>query len=298
MEKQNFDGVFRHYQAQANGVRLHYVMGGQGEPILLLHGWPQTWYEWRKVMPLLAHRYTVIAPDLRGMGDSEKPQLGYDKRNVAEDIYQLVQLLGFEHIYLVGHDIGGMVAYAYASAYQNTVRRLAILDVLLPGFGLEEARASGFLWHHWFHMVLDIPEALTQGREELYLCALAYRRDPYNPQALSDEDIAEYLRCYAAPGGMRGGFSHYRTFVQDAEHNQQSAKTPLKMPVLALGGSHGAGDRVLQSMQPVCQNVRGKVLDRCGHLIAEEQPEELAQHLLSFFAEDQTQSSNAVGRIE
>jgi pimeloyl-ACP methyl ester carboxylesterase len=128
MDRQNFDTVFSHYQIQVNGVRLHYVMGSPCEPIVLLHGWPQTWYEWRRVMPLL---------------------------------------------------------------------RLVILDLLLPGFGLEEARASGFLWHHWFHMVDDIPEALTQGREELYLCAIAYRRDPYNPHTLSNEDIAEYLRCYS-----------------------------------------------------------------------------------------------------
>ena len=285
MDEQNFNSLFSHHRIQVNGVRLHYVIGGQGEPLVLLHGWPQTWYEWRKVMPLLASRYTIIAPDLRGIGDSEKPQSGYDKRNVAEDIYQLVQALGYDRVCLVGHDIGGMVAYAYATAYPDGVRQLAILDVLLPGFGLEDARANGFLWHHWFHMVGDIPEALTQGREELYLSAIAYRRDPYNPQTLNDRDIAEYLRCYTAPGGMRGGFSHYRTFVQDAEHNRQSAKTPLLMPVLAIGGESSAGDRLFKTMQPLCQDIQGLTIEHCGHLIPEEQPERLTQILLSFLNE-------------
>jgi pimeloyl-ACP methyl ester carboxylesterase len=133
---------YTHYKTNVNGIQLHYVMSGKGEgdPIVLLHGWPQTWYEWRHIIPqLIANNYTVIAPDMRGLGDSEKPQTGYDKKTVAEDIYQLVEKLGYSKIYLVAHDWGGAVAYSYAAAHPEAVNKMVILDIFLPGFGYEEA---------------------------------------------------------------------------------------------------------------------------------------------------------------
>ncbi len=279
--------MFTHHMASVNGVRLHYVIGGTGDPVVLLHGWPQTWYEWRQVMPALAEQYTVIAPDLRGCGDSEKPLTGYNKRTVAEDIYQLVLHLGKERIFLVGHDIGSMVAYAYAAAHPDAVRRLVVSEFLLPGFGLEEAMdvAHGGYWHFAFHMTPDIPEALVTGKERLYL-SLFYKGLAYNPAAIAEADIDEYVRCYSAPGGLRGGFSHYQTLLEDGKQNQESAKTKLPMPVLALGGESSLQEKVYKSMQPVANVVRGSVLQCCGHFIAEERPEALVEQLLTFFDED------------
>jgi len=279
--------MFIHHTASVNGVRLHYVIGGTGDPVVLLHGWPQTWYEWRQVMPALAEQYTVIAPDLRGCGDSEKPLTGYNKRTVAEDIYQLVLHLGKERIFLVGHDIGSMVAYAYAAAHPDAVRRLVVSEFLLPGFGLEEAMdvAHGGYWHFAFHMTPDIPEALVTGKERLYL-SLFYKGLAYNPAAITEADIDEYVRCYSAPGGLRGGFSHYQTLLEDGKQNQESAKTKLPMPVLALGGESSLQEKVYKSMQPVANGVRGGVIECCGHFIAEERPEALVEQLLTFFGED------------
>ena len=283
------DITFVYHTALVNEGRLHYVTAGQGDPVVLLHGWPQTWYQWRKIIPALAERYTVIAPDMRGLGDSSKPVTGYDKRTVADDIYKLVRQLGCERIFLVGHDWGGPVAYAYACAHPNDVRRLVILDVVIPGAGLEQIpqmSRRGGLWHISFHGVRDLPEALITGRERIYLFWF-YRIAAYNPTAISEEDIDEYVRCYSAPGGLRAGFEYYRAFWDDVDHNKENAKTKLKMPVLALGGERSFGARTLSSMQALAEDVWGGVVDRCGHWIAEEHPDYLIEQLLAFFGEEQ-----------
>jgi len=282
------DSTFTHHTAAVNNVRLHYVRAGKGDPVVLLHGWPQTWFEWRRIIPALADRYTVIAPDMRGLGDSSKPATGYDKRTVADDIYKLVRLLGFERIFLVGHDWGGPVAYAYAAAHPSDVRRLVILDVAVPGAGLEripQASRAGGLWHISFHGVRDLPEALISGRERTYL-SWFYRIGAYNPRAITDEEIDEYVRCYSSPGGLRAGFEYYRAIWDDVDHNKENAKTKLKMPVLALGGERGFGAGAQRSMQSLAENVRGGVIERCGHWIAEERPDYLIPELLKFFGEE------------
>ncbi len=278
-----------HHTTVVNDVRLHYVTAGHGDPVVLLHGWPQTWYQWRKIIPALAERYAVIAPDMRGLGDSAKPATGYDKRTVADDIYQLVRKLGFQRIFLVGHDWGGPVSYAYACAHPDDVRRLVILDVPIPGAGLEELpqmSRRGGLWHLSFHNVRDLPEALVAGRERIYLTW--FYRTAYNPTAITEEDIDEYVRCYSAPGAMRAGFEYYRALWTDVEHNKEHAKTKLKMPVLALGGKYSFGKRTLTSMQALAEDVRGGEVDQCGHWISEEQPEYLIAQLLAFFGEEST----------
>ena len=163
---------YTHHKTTVNGIQLHYVIGGEkGDPIVLLHGWPQTWYEWRHIIPqLIANNFTVIAPDLRGLGDSEKPQTGYDKKTIAEDIYQLVKKLGYSKIYLVAHDWGGPVAYSYAAAHPQDVNKMVILDTSVPGFGLEKAENfSKRIWHFSFHAVRDLPEKLIEGKEDTYL---------------------------------------------------------------------------------------------------------------------------------
>ncbi len=277
-----------HHTVTVNDVRLHYVLAGRGEPVVLLHGWPQTWYEWRQIVPALAAKYTVIAPDMRGLGDSAKPATGYDKRTVADDIYKLVRHLGFERIFLIGHDWGGPVAYAYASAHPDDVRRLVILDVAIPAAGLEQipqASRRGGLWHISFHGVRDLPEALIAGRERTYLTW--FYRTAYNPDAISEQAIDEYVRCYSAPGGLRAGFEYYRAIFDDIDHNKENAKRKLKMPVLALGGANGFGALTLHSMKSLAENVRGAVIERCGHWIPEERPDYLIDQLLPFFSEEQ-----------
>jgi pimeloyl-ACP methyl ester carboxylesterase len=273
-----------HHVAAVNGQRIHYVRAGQGDPVVLLHGWPQTWYMWRKIIPALAQHYTVIAPDLRGFGQSSKPIDGYDKRTVAEDIYQLVQSLGFEKIFLVGHDFGGPTAYAYASAHPQDVRRLVILDVAIT---IDETEANSYftrLFHLSFNREPDIAVALVSGRERMFLTH--FYRDCYNPGAFTHEDIDEYVASFSAPGAMRASMAHYGALFTDLEHNQENAKTPLEMPVLALGGAMSFGKYTEVSARRVAKDVRGGVIEGCAHWVAEEQPEALTQELLAFFGEE------------
>lgn len=280
-----FDATFSHHTAMVNDVRLHYVAGGQGEPLVLLHGWPQTWYEWREVMPALAERYSVIAPDMRGLGDSSKPLAGYDARSVASDIHELVQQLGHEHIFLTGHDLGAWVAYAYAAANREEVRKLAVLEVPPPDESLLHFTTLNpeiNLWHPSFHFVRDLPEALIAGKERLYL-SWFYRNGAYNPAAFDAAAIDEYVRCYSAEGGMRPGFEYYRAYFTNIEQTKESGAAPLEMPVLALGGAASFGPFLEQMWAGYAADLTAEVIPQAGHWIPEEQPELLRERLLAFF---------------
>ena len=278
--------TFSHHMAAVNGIQLHYVMGGKGEPVVLLHGWPETWYSWHRVMPDLAKNHTVIVPDLRGLGDSSKPLTGYDGKTLAEDIHQLVTQLGLKTIFLVGHDIGTQVAYSYAAAHPTEVKRLAVMELTIPGF-VPAGRMP--LWWVIFHQTPDVPEALVQGKEMMYL-SWFFHNLPFNPAAITQEDINEYVSHYSAPGGMRAGFEHYRAFPQDAIQNQNYSKTKLTMPVLALGGGYiptlGGNitmPTVIYGMKILAQNVQGITVPNSGHFIPEEQPDFLIDQLFKFF---------------
>ena len=266
-----------HHHADLGDLRLHYVTAGSGFPVVLLHGWPQSWYEWRRIMPGLAAGYRVIAPDLRGLGDSSRPLSGYDKKTVGNDIWRLVHdVLGIDAFHLVGHDWGGPTAYAIAAAHPDAVRRLAILDVTIPGDGGPNISQGGRRWHHAFHQTADLPEALVAGREDIYL---GWFYQNYGARPLPDDDIAEYLRVYRKPGALRAGFSYYRAISQDIADNAAiAAGFKLPMPVLALGGGSAWGRRM-------AIDVRGGVIADCGHWIPEEQPAELLRRLLEFFQE-------------
>ena len=279
--------TFSHHTATVNGIQLHYVMGGKGDPVVLLHGWPETWYSWHRVMPDLAKNYTVIVPDLRGLGDSSKPPTGYDGKTVAEDIHQLVGKLGFKTIFLVGHDIGTQVAYSYAAAHPTEVKKLAVMELTIPGF-VPAGRMP--LWWVVFHQTPDVPEALVQGKEMLYL-SWFYHNLANNPAAITQEDINEYVSHYSAPGGMHAGFEHYRAFPQDAIQNQNYSKTKLTMPVLALGGGYiptfGGNitmPTVIYGMKILAQNVQGVTVPNSGHFIPEEQPVFVVKLLNNFFS--------------
>ena len=275
----------QHHHADLGDVRLHYVTAGSGFPVVLLHGWPQSWYEWRHIIPGLAERFQVIAPDLRGLGDSSRPAGGYDKKTIGGDIWRLVHdVLGLSAFHLVGHDWGGPTAYAVASAHPEAVRKLAILDVTIPGDGSPNISQGGRRWHHAFHQTLDLPEALIAGREEIYF-GWFYRN--YGARPLDDGEIAEYLRTYRQPGALRAGFSYYRAIPADIADNAAKAAAGFKlpMPVLALGGDRSWGRRmeVVESLRRLALDVRGGVIENCGHWMPEEQPEALLGRLLEFF---------------
>lgn len=296
-----FNRTFTQRNATVNGVRLHYLQGGRGEPVVLLHGFPETSYAWRKIMPALAQRYTVIAPDLPGLGDSSKSDKGYDKKTVAEDIYQLVRKLGFRQISLVGHDWGGNVAYAYAAAHRDSVQKLAILEAAFPGPGsyaeqLDNRQGKG-LWFPVFHMVPDLPEALVAGREKLYLDWF-FDHLSYTPAAITRTDRDQYVRAYSLPGAMRAGFGYYRTVLnEDTRQVTEDAKVKLKMPVLAVGGAASIGAGVAHDMRILAENVQGDVLNRCGHWILDECSGAITPKLLSFLSEAATQSVNRADNI-
>ena len=277
---------YTHHKTTVNGIQLHYVIGGEkGDPIVLLHGWPQTWYEWRNIIPqLIANNFTVIAPDMRGLGDSEKPQTGYDKKTIAEDIYQLVKKLGYSKIYLVAHDWGGPVAYSYAAAHPQDVNKMVILDTSVPGFGLEKAENfSKRIWHFSFHAVRDLPEKLIEGKEDTYLNWF-YDYWSYNQSAITSEDREEYIKQYSKPGALRAGFEYYRASFEDAEQNKEYAKEKLlDMPILTIGGETGFGNLTTTSFQKVANNVTGITLPNTGHFIPEERPNFVTKQILEFF---------------
>jgi pimeloyl-ACP methyl ester carboxylesterase len=281
--------TFTHHTATVNGIQMHYVIGGHGDPVVLLHGWPETWYAWRHVMPDLAKNYTVIVPDLRGLGDSSKPTTGYDGKTVAEDIHQLVTQLGFKTIFLIGHDIGTQIAYSYAAAHPTEVKKLAVMELTIPGFA-PPGRMP--IWWGIFHQVPDVPEALVQGKEMMYL-SWFFSGLTYNPSAITKADIDEYVSHYSSPGGLRAGFEYYRAFPQDAIQNQNYSKTKLTMPVLALGGSFipvlGGNitmPSIIYGMKILAQNVTGITVPNSGHFIPEEQPQFLSDQLLKFFGNE------------
>ena len=273
--------------AELDAGTLHYVIGGAGEPLVLLHGWGSTWYMWRKVMPALAERYTVIAPDLPGLGDSEIPEGGFDKATTAERIRALVQELGFggDEINLVGHDIGLMVAYAYAAAYPDEVRRLALVEAPIPDpsiYTFPAITEAGFgAWNFGFFGFPEMPETLIEGQEQYFLEQFV-RALTVNQDAFTDDDFAEYARTYAQPGKLKASFDYFRAFPEDVAQNEVYAQTPLPMPVLALGAEGSLGSFVLQQVESYAENVQGDVLEGSGHWVPEEIPEVFAERLLNF----------------
>ncbi|HPU16646.1 MAG TPA: alpha/beta hydrolase, partial [Polymorphobacter sp.] len=264
-----------HHFTDLGDVTLHHVGAGRGEPVLLLHGWPETWFMWRDVIPLLAPHFEVIAPDLRGLGDSSRPEAGYDKATVARDIAALMTRLGHERFRVVAHDWGGPVAFALAAQFPDRVQAMAIFDAPVLGDGGPIEHHNR--WHFGFHALPGLPEALTQGREDSYL-RFFYRFGGARPDAISEAAQAEYVRAYAQPGAMTAGFNYYRAVPQDiaATVAFREAGKRLEMPILVYGGdpaTRGRGMTALESWQRVAGNASGGVAENCGHWIPEERPD-------------------------
>lgn len=275
--------------ARLTEVTMHYRTAGNGDPVVLLHGWPQTSHEWRHVMRFLAPKHRLIAPDLRGLGDTSRPLDGYDSRTIAGDVAELVTShLGIERFHLVGHDWGGPTAFALACLRPDAVRTLTIVDVTVPGIGPDISQ-GGKRWHHAFHMTPDLPERLVEGRERDYL-SWFYEAFSWQPGAITPADVDEYVRTYSQPGAMRAGFAYYRNIPRNVAHNREllASGFRLGMPVLAIGGgrteARGRGQEPEASLKEIADDVRGLVVPDSGHFVPEEQPQVLADALTSFFA--------------
>ena len=269
--------------ANANGVRLHYLVAGQGKPIVLLHGYAQNSHMWRPLIAELAKTHTVIAPDLRGFGRSAKPAGGYDKKSMAQDIHALAATLGFNRIGIVGHDIGLMVAYAYAAQYPGEVERIALMDAFLPGIGdTTNLFLLRDLWH--FHFYGDTPLKLVKGRERIYFEHF-WNDFAANPKkSVSEADRRFYAKVYSQPGAMRSGFEVFRAFDQDAKDFAALAKIKLKMPMLVLTGERASGDFLIQQGRMVADKVEGVTIKGSGHWLMDEARDQVVPKLVDFFS--------------
>ncbi len=272
---------FKHANATVNGVNIHYVIGGTGEPLVLIHGFGQNWYMWNRLLPELSKHFTVIAPDLRGVGESDKPENGYDKKTMASDIHELVKKLGYDKINLAGHDIGLMVAYAYATQFSNEVKKLALLDALLPGVEPVWSQVKASAW--WFgFFAFPVAGQLVEGQERLFLTnfwpQVGHVKDPFTP-----EEVNEFIRAYAVKGGTTGAFHWFGAFDQDAKDNKEFMKAKLKMPLLAMGGEYFGAAFLVEHCKLVAENVKGSNIKGSGHWIVQENTSQVQQDLLNFF---------------
>lgn len=257
-----------------NGTTLHYVQGGKGPAIILLHGFPQDWYEYYRVMPRLSKKFSVIAVDLRGIGGSLPTTGGYESPNLAKDIYELVQLLNLQQVYVASHDIGGMVAYAFVRLYPQTVRGAMILDVPLPGMAPWEESVQG-LWHISFHQVPGLPESLIAGRQATYF------RHNLNTKNFSDADLTHYAASYSPTAKLTTGLEMYRAFPKNGKFFE-AQRDAVDVPIVWAAGDNSVfakyGPRIVASLKRHgCTNVQGEQIKDSGHFVVNEQPEAVSE---------------------
>ena len=267
--------------ADVNGTRLHYLAAGKGEPIVLLHGYAQTSHMWRPLIAQLAKTNAVIAPDLRGFGQSAKLPGGYDKKTMAQDIHALAGSLGYRRVRIAGHDIGLMVAYAYAAQYPAEVDRIVLMDAFLPGVGdWTKVWLLRDLWH--FHFYGETPLKLVTGRERIYLEHFWNDFAADRKKSVSERDRRTYAKAYAQPGAMRAGFEVFRNFEQDAKDFADLAKTKLTMPMLVLSGEKAGGQFLIDQGRMVDDNVEGVIVKDTGHWLVDEAPDQVMPKLVDF----------------
>ncbi|MFI5844679.1 alpha/beta fold hydrolase [Catenuloplanes sp. NPDC051500] len=278
---------FTEHKTPVGDVGIHYVIGGHGPTLLLIHGYPQSWYEWRHVMPALAEQYTVVAPDLRGAGDSDAPATGYDKKTMAADLHGLLTQLGLDKdLRIVGHDIGTMVAYSYAAAHPADVTKLVLSEAPIPDpsiydFPALTANGPG-LWNFGFFTVGNgLPEQMIQGNEDVWIDTFSDHL-MVKKGSLTSGDIAVYARNLRRPGHLAASFAWFRTLPQDITNDAEYQKTPLTMPVLAVGAAGTMGTFVGDQAQKYATDVTGTVIPDSGHWIYEEHPTETTTMLLTF----------------
>jgi pimeloyl-ACP methyl ester carboxylesterase len=284
-----FSDTFTSRYVDIGELRLHAVIGGEGPPLLLIHGWPQTWYAWRMLMPALAEDFVVIAVDQRGIGLSDKPTKGYDTATLANDLVALMEALGHQQFALYGTDTGMPIAYALAADHPERVERLAVSEAPLPGISPSPPlflppQLNPRLWHLAFNQLSgDVNEALVSGREEIFFGAELDASA--GTHKLPDYAVSYYIDTLAAdPEALRGSFELYRAFPSIIAQNEERKARRLTMPVLAIGGEESAGASVAETMKLVADDVTGVVLHDSAHWIAEQAPEELLAALTEFLA--------------
>lgn len=274
---------FKHATVRVNNVDIHYVIGGKGEPLVLVHGFGQNWYMWNRLLPELSKHFTVIAPDLRGVGESGKPASGYDKKTMANDIHELVKKLGYKNINIAGHDIGLMVAYAYAAQYPGEVKKLALMDALLPGVEPVWSQVSASAW--WFGF-FSWPSsgAIVSGKEKEFLTGF-WPVVAFNKDSFSKEETAEFIRAYSVNGSTTGSFHWFGAFAADGKDNVEFMKTKLNMPVLTMGGQYFAAAFLKEHTKIVANDVHETNIPNAGHWIVQENTAAVEKGLLDFFLE-------------
>jgi pimeloyl-ACP methyl ester carboxylesterase len=267
--------------AEIEGVKLHYLTAGHGPAVILLHGYAETSLMWKPIMPVLAERFTVIAPDLPGIGDSGIPSNGLDMKTAAIRIHALARSLGVQKAELVGHDIGLMVAYAYAAQFPAETQKLVVMDAFLPGVeGWEAVYNNPGIWHFRFNG--PTPEALVRGRERIYFDYFWNDFAADKTHSIPEADRRAYVAAYSRPGRLNAGWAYFVSFQQAAEDFAQLSRTKLTMPVLAIGGEKSLGDVLGQQMRLVATHVTVVVLKNTGHWVMEEQPKETNDALVKF----------------
>jgi len=282
-----FTGTFTSRYVDTGDLRQHVVTGGEGPPLLLVHGWPQTWYAWRLVMPDLARDFQVIAPDQRGIGLSGRPKDGYDTGTLAADLAALMDALGHERFAVAGHDTGMWIGYALAADHPGRVARLAVAETPLPGVSpspplFAVARLNNALWHFTFNRLAEVNDQLVTGREEIYF---GWQFATKAARPLPDYAVRHYIDTLAAsPEALHASFGMYRALEATIAQNQQRTTQRLPMPVLGIGGEHSLKEQVADTMKLAADDVQTLVVPGCGHHPAEETPEETLAALSAFLA--------------
>jgi pimeloyl-ACP methyl ester carboxylesterase len=282
-----FAGTFTSRYVDTGELRQHVVTGGDGPPLLLVHGWPQTWYAWRLVMPALARDFSVVAPDQRGTGLSGRPEDGYDTGTLAGDLVALMDALGHRRFAVAGHDTGMWIGYALAADHPDRVDRLAVAETPLPGVSpspplFANTHLNDALWHFAFNRLAAVNDQLVAGREQIYF---GWQFATKAARPLPDYAVRHYVGTLAAdPAALHASFAIYRALDATIAQNQGRREHRLTLPILAIGGAHSLGDQVAGTMKLAADDVQTLVIPGCAHWVPEETPEETLAALTAFLA--------------
>jgi pimeloyl-ACP methyl ester carboxylesterase len=279
--------AIEHHSAHVGELLVHWASAGEGEPVVLLHGWPQTWYEWRHLIPVLAEDHLVIAPDLRGWGETERPADGYDVATAARDVRRLLDHLQIPRAHVVGHDWGTPIGYHLAATARDRVSSFIALEANIPGAGGEKLLDFSHAWNPlWFFPFLATPELpellIGGGRQEVFFTWMLRQMTRATPSALSPQDIATYVTAYSDEGAVRSTAAYYANTWTSAEQIRDAGRTPLDIPVLAVAGEKSLGQRMIDAVLSLAPAAETVILPGCGHLVPEERPDELARLVTDF----------------
>lgn len=280
--------VFESFFVQTDDVKLHAVIGGKGPALLLVGGWPQTWYQWRFVMPALAKQYTVVAVDARGFNLSDTTPSGYDSATIANDLAKLMSILGYEKFSVVGHDLGMWAGYALAADHPERLIRLAVVEAVIPGVAdwftlLCDKPLNDFLWHFAFNRVDAINEQLVKGREDIYF-KYQFATKAASPDAIPAYAVSYYVDVLkSSPERLRSSFEYYRVIDTNMAQTRQRKTKKITIPVLAVAGEVACNSFTANDMRLLANDVSEVIVPACGHFVPEEAPESLLAALIPFF---------------